>query len=112
VYLSPANQTGTDTYTKALAEESLVDLSSEVENGQLTWRAPTDSDEYVVFATYQRYTNQRSCAGIPTDVIANGSWVTDKFSAAGAQLVSEFWEQNILTSEVRELLQAVGQHSK
>lgn len=59
---------------------------------------------------YERYTNQRSAVGIPSDVIANGSWVTDHYSAAGAKLVSEFWERNILTPEVRELLKLVGQH--
>ncbi|KAI7909971.1 hypothetical protein M9X92_011356 [Pyricularia oryzae] len=95
----------------ALIEESLVDLSANVSDGRLTWQAPTDHDEYVLFAIYERYTNQRSAAGIPSDVIANGSWVTDHFSAAGAKLVSQFWEQNILSSEIRELLEAVGQHS-
>ncbi|KAH7020710.1 uncharacterized protein B0I36DRAFT_275040 [Microdochium trichocladiopsis] len=104
------NQTASQTFV-ALDEKSLIDLTAEVQNGQLTWRPPIDGNAYVIFATYERYTNQRACVGIPTDVIANGSWVTDKFSAAGAKLVTEFWEQNILTVEVRELLQAVGQHT-
>ncbi|TLD16903.1 uncharacterized protein PgNI_02509 [Pyricularia grisea] len=103
-----ANQSGSSV---ALVEDSLVDLSANVTNGRLTWQAPTDHDEYVLFATYERYTNQRSAVGIPSDVIANGSWVTDHFSAAGAKLVSQFWEQNILNSEIRELLKNVGQHS-
>ncbi|TLS30036.1 hypothetical protein PpBr36_02246 [Pyricularia pennisetigena] len=104
-----ANQSGSSAV--ALVEESLVDLSGNVTGGRLTWQAPTDHDDYVLFAIYERYTNQRSAAGVPYDVIANGSWVTDHFSAAGAKLVSEFWEQNILSSEISELLDAVGQHS-
>ncbi|KAH8743984.1 hypothetical protein F5883DRAFT_634313 [Diaporthe sp. PMI_573] len=95
----------------ALDEASLVDLSDKVVDGSLTWRVPSNHDEYIIFALYERFTNQRSCVGIPTDVISNGSWVTDHFSAAGAKLVTVFWEQHLLDTEVRELLKLVGQHS-
>ncbi|KAI9170771.1 hypothetical protein HJFPF1_00242 [Paramyrothecium foliicola] len=95
----------------ALDETSLVDLSEAVVDEQLTWHAPSDHEQYVLFAHYERFTNQRSCVGIPADVVANGSWVTDHFDAAGAKLVTTFWEQNLLDAEIRELLQRVGQHS-
>ncbi|KLU82943.1 hypothetical protein MAPG_02010 [Magnaporthiopsis poae ATCC 64411] len=109
--ISSKNQSDDGDVHVALHPESLVDLSTNVTGGKLTWLAPADHQEYVVFAIYERYTNQRSAVGIPSDVIANGSWVTDHFSAAGAKLVSEFWEKNILKPEVRELLKLVGQHS-
>jgi len=96
----------------AIDEASLVDLSDKVRNGKLTWRAPSDHDEYVIFALYERFTNQRSCVGVPTDVISNGSWVTDHYSAAGAELVAQFWEKNLLDKEIKELLRLVGRHSK
>ncbi|SCO90267.1 uncharacterized protein FRV6_14395 [Fusarium oxysporum] len=94
----------------ALDEASMVDLSEKVVEGQLKWRAPPDHDKYVIFALYERFTNQRSCVGIPTDVIANGSWVTDHYSAAGTKLVTKFWEENLLDTEIRDLLQSIGQH--
>ncbi|KAF5536603.1 hypothetical protein FNAPI_11712 [Fusarium napiforme] len=95
----------------ALHEKSLIDLTNNVKNGKLTWTAPKDYEEYVLFAHYERYTNQRSCDGVPTDVIANGSWVTDHFSAAGAKLASQFWEKNLLTTQIRQLLKEVGKHT-
>ncbi|KAH6879846.1 hypothetical protein B0T10DRAFT_412921 [Thelonectria olida] len=95
----------------ALDEASMVDLSEEVVEGRLKWRAPSDHDEYIIFAFYERFTNQRSCVGIPTDVIANGSWVTDHYSAAGTKLVTRFWEKNLLNTEIRDLLKSVGEHS-
>ncbi|KAG5762945.1 hypothetical protein H9Q72_008957 [Fusarium xylarioides] len=95
----------------SLHEKSLVDLTKNVKDGKLTWTAPKDYKEYVLFAHYERYTNQRSCDGVPTDVIANGSWVTDHFSAAGAKLASQFWEKNLLTTQIRQLLKEVGKHT-
>ncbi|KAF4498685.1 hypothetical protein FAGAP_5163 [Fusarium agapanthi] len=94
----------------ALHEKSLVHLTAYVKNGKITWTAPKDYKEYVLFAHYERYTNQRSCDGVPTDVIANGSWVTDHFSAAGAKLASQFWEKNLLSTQIRQLLKDVGKH--
>ncbi|KAL2208486.1 hypothetical protein CC79DRAFT_1381616 [Sarocladium strictum] len=95
----------------ALAEESLVDLTSKVDEGSLTWQAPDDNDEYIVFAHYERYSNQRSVNGVNIDVISNGSWVTDHFSAAGAELTTKFWEEHLLTPEIRTLLKDIGQHT-
>ncbi|KAF5700321.1 hypothetical protein FGLOB1_10853 [Fusarium globosum] len=95
----------------ALYEKSLVDLTKYVKNSKLTWTAPKDYKEYVLFAHYERYTNQRSCDGVPTDVIANGSWVTDHFSAAGAKLASQFWEKNLLSTQIRQLLKEIGKHN-
>lgn len=95
-----------------LDEDSLIDLTEKVTDDKLEWTAPSDHDEYVVFAFYERYTNQRSCKGVPIDVIANGSWVTDHFSAGGSKLVTEFWEDNLLDDEVQGLLKSVGKHCK
>ena len=96
----------------SLHEKSLVDLTKYVKDGKLTWTTPKDYKEYVLFAHYERYTNQRSADGVPTDVIANGSWVTDHFSATGAKLAASFWEKNLLTTQIRQLLKEVGKHSR
>ncbi|EXL78967.1 hypothetical protein FOPG_06949 [Fusarium oxysporum f. sp. conglutinans race 2 54008] len=95
----------------SLHEKSLVDLTKYVKDGKLTWTAPKDYREYVLFAHYERYTNQRSADGVPTDVIANDSWVTDHFSATGAKLAASFWEKNLLTTQIRQLLKEVGKHT-
>lgn len=97
-----------------LDESSLVDISSSVHNGKLHWQAPCDYDSYTLFAVYERYTNQRSVDPIinATEIIGNGSWITDHFNAAGAQLVIDFWEQHMLDIEIKALLQAIGQSSK
>lgn len=106
------NDSGESNAFIALHEKSLADLTEYVKDGKITWTAPKDYKEYVLFAHYERYTNQRSCDGVPTDVIANGSWVTDHFSAAGAKLASQFWEKNLLSTQIRQLLKEVGKHSK
>lgn len=64
------------------------------------------------YTFYERYTNQRSCDGVlnATNIIANGSWLTDHFSANGANLVIDFWEDNLLDHDTRRLLKYVGEH--
>ncbi|KAL4901559.1 hypothetical protein BDW74DRAFT_181570 [Aspergillus multicolor] len=97
----------------SIDEDSLVDLTDLVQDGQLTWEAPGGYDNYTLFAFYERYTNQRAVDAAlgAEDIIANGSWVTDHFSSTGAQLVIDFWEEQILDDEMRELLAQVGEHS-
>ncbi|EYB29127.1 hypothetical protein FG05_13859 [Fusarium graminearum] len=104
------NVSGDNTYV-SLHEKSLVDLTKHVKDGKITWTAPTDHKEYVLFAHYERYTNQRSADGVPTSVIANGSWVTDHFSATGAKLAAQFWEKNLLSTQIRQLLKEIGKHT-
>ncbi|KAL6922539.1 hypothetical protein FSST1_006565 [Fusarium sambucinum] len=107
-----AYKTGSSDNTHiALHEKSLVDLTKYAKDGKITWSAPKDHKEYVLFAHYERYTNQRSADGVPTDVIANGSWVTDHFSGAGAKLAAQFWETNLLSTQIRQLLKEVGKHT-
>jgi hypothetical protein len=91
-----------------------MDLSESVVNGQLAWTPPSGHNNYTLFALYERYTNQRSCVGVanPDGAIANGSWITDHFSANGAKLVTHFWENNLLDADVKNLLRSAGQRSK
>ncbi|KAH7020387.1 hypothetical protein EDB80DRAFT_821289, partial [Ilyonectria destructans] len=99
--------------TAVLDESSFEDLSESVVNGKLTWKAPSGHNNYTLFALYERYTNQRSCNGVanPDSAIANGSWITDHFSADGAKLVTQFWENNLLDADVKNLLKSAGQHT-
>ncbi|KAK7733053.1 hypothetical protein SLS53_008382 [Cytospora paraplurivora] len=99
-----------------LDEDSYVDLAPFVSaDGQLEWTPPTsgDTSTWKIFTYWQQYTNQRECHGglNPATVIGNGSWIVDHFSSAGAQKVTNFWDEHILTDdETAELLASVGKY--
>lgn len=97
-----------------LDEESLVDITDSVVNNTLRWTAPTKFANYTLFAVYEKFTLQRSVDPIDhaAELIGNGSWITDHFSASGANLVIDFWDEHILGGEVRELIKNVGEHGK
>lgn len=66
-------------------------------------------------AWYMRYTNQRSINPGPdaTTIIQNGSWIVDHFSAMGAELMSNFFDQYIIPDEEdKEMLKAVGSYGR
>jgi hypothetical protein len=84
-----------------LNESSLVDLTAQTSNLSLHWKAPSHGKAWRLFALWESFTNQKSCSGAPnaTSIIANGSWVVDHFSEAGAKLHTSFFEDNILSGE-------------
>ncbi|ETS77966.1 hypothetical protein PFICI_10028 [Pestalotiopsis fici W106-1] len=101
-------------YLSVLDEDSLVDLTNLTTQGHLSWRAPDGNDTWVIFAIYERFTNQRSCVGASnaTTMLANGSWVVDHWSAAGAKKTTDFWDQQILSDEVIvTLLEDAGEYA-
>ncbi|RFU24424.1 hypothetical protein B7463_g11914, partial [Scytalidium lignicola] len=96
-----------------LDESTLVDLTDSVRNGIIHWTASHKRDNSILFAFYERYTNQRSSvsAANAETVIGNGSWVVDHFSASGVQKMTRFWEENVLNHEIRDLISKVVEHS-
>ena len=105
VAVQAAKLTGpTDGTEWAIAQESFVDVTDEVENGSLTWTAPSDG-KWVLMSFWQRGSAQRPEAGPHT---SPPSYVVDHFSKKGTQAVVDFWEENILTSLIRDLLTDVG----
>ena len=97
-----------------LDESTLIDLTPDVVDGEISWNVPLNFTNYTLFAFYERFTNQRSvdAASHSNDIIGNGSWITDHFSAAGARLVIDFLEEHVLNNSANELLQGSGGHSK
>ncbi|KAM5365409.1 hypothetical protein ACJZ2D_011007 [Fusarium nematophilum] len=79
--------------TVSIDESSLLDLTDHVVDGQLTWDAPSD---------YQNYTLLPFTRDTPT---------SDHFSAAGADLAINYWEENLLDPAIRQLLREVGEHT-
>ncbi|KAJ4350294.1 uncharacterized protein N0V89_008915 [Didymosphaeria variabile] len=98
-------------YLSVLDEKSLIDLTNVTDKGRLTWTAPQGNGTWVIFAIYERYTNQRSCVSIlnATTALGNGSWMVDHWSANGAKKMTDFWDQQILSDEgIATLVREIG----
>lgn len=78
--------------------------------------------EYRLFAYYQKFSGYRAQAS-PAEIskdsvpqspvmnyVQNGSWTPDHFSSKGAQVVINFWEENLLDEESRALFREVGNY--
>lgn len=111
--------------TQTLAASSLQDVTDEVnDNGHLSisFGSSANGSHYRIFAYYQiqsQYREQASPvnvnASVPqspvTSFVQNGSWVADHFSARGARLITDFWENNLLDDETRQLIDDVGNYA-
>ena len=98
-----------------LNESSLVDITDRVDSLSLQWQSPLEGKEWRVFALWEGFTNQKTCSGAPnaTSIIANGSWVVDHFSEAGARLHTSFFEDTILSGkDTKDKLRDVGGYGK
>ncbi|WP_437534087.1 glycosyl hydrolase [Sorangium sp. So ce726] len=95
-----------------LQAESSIDLTASVQDGGLTWTAPSEGT-WTLFSFWQRGTAQITLASeLASEEITSVSpaYVVDHFSAAGAQLVTRFWDTNVLTPTMRGLLATAGGH--
>lgn len=96
-----------------LEHDSLIDLTNVTKDGTLTWTAPDRNGTWVIFAIYERYTNQRSCVSISnaTTALGNGSWMVDHWSASGAKKTTDFWDRHILSdSTIAALARKAGEY--
>lgn len=96
-----------------LDHDSLVDLTNITNHGTLTWTAPNGNGTWVIFAVYERYTNQRSCVSVAnaTTALGNGSWMVDHWSASGAKKTTDFWDQHILSdANIAALVKKAGEY--
>ncbi|KAK3647114.1 hypothetical protein LTR56_008282 [Elasticomyces elasticus] len=108
---------------------SLEDVTDQVDSSgrlNLTFPATASGLEYRVFAFYQNHTNYHEQAppwyieanapgsalqSAVNDFRQNGSSLVDHFSAAGAQVVIDFWESYLLGNGSRELIQEIGNYA-
>lgn len=96
-----------------LDEESIVDLTHHVQNGELSWDAPPGNGTWRLFAFWEGHTNQLSCSngGNGTTPVEKGSYVVDHFSKRGAEVHTDFFENHILNSEnIRANLKSNGNY--
>jgi hypothetical protein len=97
--------------TWRIEEDSIVDLTGQVNEGRLNWTAPDGDSEWRIMTFWEHFTNQRSVVGSlhATDFIGNGSWVVDHFSGDGAQLLTNFLDEHILSHDkVGDLVRELG----
>ncbi|MGJ7908047.1 glycosyl hydrolase [Actinopolyspora sp. H202] len=87
-----------------LDRASVTDLTASVRDGHVGFTAPDDGT-WLIIATWLRGSGQRPEAGPHTEP---ASYVVDHFSAAGTQAVIDFWEGEILTPRLRELIRRTG----
>lgn len=120
-WLGPYSYNGT---LNTLAASSLQDVTRQVSSdGHVTLNFNNDEQglEYRLFAYYQNHSTYQEQASpkyvqtvVPqspvTSFVENGSWVADHYSARGAELIINFWEEYLLGNGTRELIQEVGNY--
>ncbi|KAL4797547.1 hypothetical protein BDV19DRAFT_387350 [Aspergillus venezuelensis] len=96
----------------AFDQPTVTDISRHYKNGELSWTAPHNGT-YIVVAVYGRGTGQVQNM---YDMNANGPQLTDPFpayivdhlSVAGVEATVAYWNDHILTDELRLLLKTSG----
>ncbi|MFI1735765.1 glycosyl hydrolase [Streptomyces acidicola] len=84
-----------------LDPDSVVDLTSRVRDGAVTWTAPGQG-QWLLFSFWQRGTGQTVTGAQST------SYVVDHYAAAGSDAVSSYWDSNQLTPAIRRLIHETG----
>ncbi|CAG8951852.1 hypothetical protein HYFRA_00005656 [Hymenoscyphus fraxineus] len=82
-----------------LDSDTMIDLTTQVINGNLTWRAPTEGS-WILMPFRIRGTGQLPEAGPHT---SPPSYVIDHFSPLGAKAITQFWDSKILNTGIKGL---------
>mgnify|MGYP006876461604 FL=1 len=97
-----------------LDETSLQDATHNVSSdGILAMQSFGSSRNLYVFSFYQKRTLHKALeveSNRTDTVLANGSFVVDHFSKEGAKTVIDYWNNHILTEDIRQLLEDVGNY--
>lgn len=96
---------------------SLIDITSLVsEDGRISFDAPkalSDGNEQELLFFYQKLSHNQNlhfASNRTATIWDNGSYVVDHFSAQGAKTVQSFWEDYLLTDNIKDLLREVGNY--
>lgn len=82
--------------TLLLDPSTMIDLTSQVVEGSLTWKAPSN-DSWILMPFRARGSGQLPEAGPHT---VPPSYVIDHFSPLGVNAVTQFWDSKILTTKL------------
>ncbi|KAL3482822.1 hypothetical protein BJX62DRAFT_245495 [Aspergillus germanicus] len=110
VLAARTSATTADASTIAFEHSTIMDISKYYKKGKLTWTAPRDG-RYIVVAVYGRGTGQVQNM---YDMNANGpeltspspAYIVDHLSVAGVEATIKYWNEHILTDELRALMRA------
>lgn len=85
--------------TLLLDPDTMIDLTSQVVDGSLTWKAPSNGS-WILMPFRTRGSGQLPEAGPHT---VPPSYVIDHFSPVGVNAVTQFWDSKILTTKLHGL---------
>lgn len=117
------NSPASDRVQKTLATATLQDVTHKVsKTGHLDLSFSGDGKgvEHTIFAVYLVHsdalaqaqpTSLKGPQSVPTSFVQNGSWTVDHFSARGAKVMTDFWEDHLLVGGTREALKKVGNYA-
>lgn len=89
--LEGASEYGIDETTLQVIDDAAIDL----QNGTFSW-TPGEQGEWTIFAYYSVATGQTSGDTSPT------AYVIDHFSLEGTQAILDYWDNHMMTDEIRE----------
>jgi hypothetical protein len=84
-----------------LDQSSVMDLTSQ--GSTVSFTAPAGSDQWVIVGVWMNGTGQTVNAGLPTT-----SYLVDHFSIDGWNALKDYWEQKVLTPEMKAAWAANG----
>ncbi|RYC81627.1 hypothetical protein BFJ63_vAg15487 [Fusarium oxysporum f. sp. narcissi] len=123
VYPALPGSNGAPNRTQVVLSSDSLQVHTEdvAPDGRLSFHCPSDEagiecNLFVIYLIHSDYRAQASPSDIggpqtiPQTFLQNGSWAVDHFSAAGARVITDFWEHHLLTNGTRELLMEVGNY--
>lgn len=101
-----------------LSSTSLVDHTDEVyEAGTIDLSFPTtdNTSYYQLFAFYEKLSHNKNIvfnSSVQNTIFDEGSYIVDHYDAKGAEVVIDFWNDHILSDDIRKQLRHAGNYGK
>jgi hypothetical protein len=80
------------------------DITATVADGSVRYTAPPGAGRYVLVAAWMHGTGQTIALAKTT----TPSYMVDHFSSSGARAIIDYWEKNVLTSDLRKSFKSSG----
>jgi hypothetical protein len=112
VLAARTNATSVNNTTIGFEPSTVMDLTTHYRNNQLSWTAPEDGG-YIVVAFYGRGTGQiqNMYDGNPEGPKVTypfPAYIVDHLSSAGVEASVNYWNMNILSDELRQIMKIQG----
>jgi hypothetical protein len=103
-YRCESNCSGSLLPLPVLDPSSAKNITETVANEAITYTAPVGTGRYVLVAAWMHGTGQT----IALSHTATPSYMVDHFSSLGAKAIIDYWENKVLTPELRQAFKASG----